>query len=260
MLTAGDGRGVGTAGRRARPGDRRGHRRRRWTRSPPAARRSPTWPPRWPPQREAEWGRKPDARQMDRIMRDITQRTRQGKEEKPLDLAEALHEWQDKARRPTWPRCATSTTRSTRRGPGPAERDQVRDRAGPRHRLAAGPRAPARRRTRRRRRGSRGTPGGSPGAARSAARSAWRRWRGPSRRRSTPTLQVERDIRRGDHAGAGAARPDAAPAGGGAGSGARLRRRLPGPGRARAQRGRSRAGDGRGRRRAPGAAADLDQG
>ena len=47
--------------------------------------------------REAEWGRKPDARQMDRIMRDVTQRTRQGKEEKPLDLAEALHEWEDKA-------------------------------------------------------------------------------------------------------------------------------------------------------------------
>jgi len=49
-------------------------------------------------QREAEWGRKPDARQMDRIMRDITQRTRQGKEEKPLDLAQTLHEWQDKAK------------------------------------------------------------------------------------------------------------------------------------------------------------------
>jgi len=49
-------------------------------------------------QREAEWGRAPDARQMDRIMRDITQRTRQGKEEKPLDLAEVLHEWQDKAK------------------------------------------------------------------------------------------------------------------------------------------------------------------
>jgi conjugative relaxase-like TrwC/TraI family protein len=49
-------------------------------------------------QREAEWGRKPDARQMDQIMRDITQRTRQGKEEKPLDLAAALHEWQDKAK------------------------------------------------------------------------------------------------------------------------------------------------------------------
>jgi hypothetical protein len=47
--------------------------------------------------REAEWGRAPDARQMDRIMRDITQRTRQGKEEKPLDLAAALHEWEDKA-------------------------------------------------------------------------------------------------------------------------------------------------------------------
>jgi conjugative relaxase-like TrwC/TraI family protein len=49
-------------------------------------------------QREAEWGRKPDARQMDRIMRDITQRTRQGKEEKPLDLAQTLREWQDKAK------------------------------------------------------------------------------------------------------------------------------------------------------------------
>ena len=36
--------------------------------------------------REAEWGRKPDARQMDRIMRDVTQRTRKGKEETPLDL------------------------------------------------------------------------------------------------------------------------------------------------------------------------------
>jgi conjugative relaxase-like TrwC/TraI family protein len=49
-------------------------------------------------QREQEWGRKPDARQMDRILRDITQRTRKGKEEKPLDLAAALHEWQDKAK------------------------------------------------------------------------------------------------------------------------------------------------------------------
>ena len=47
--------------------------------------------------REAEWGRKPDALQMDRIMRDVTQRTRQGKEETPLDLAAALHEWEDKA-------------------------------------------------------------------------------------------------------------------------------------------------------------------
>jgi hypothetical protein len=47
--------------------------------------------------REAEWGRAPDARQMDRIMRDITQRTRQGKEEKPLDLAAALHEWEGQA-------------------------------------------------------------------------------------------------------------------------------------------------------------------
>ena len=47
--------------------------------------------------REAKWGRKPDALQMDRIMRDVTQRTRQGKEETPLDLAEALHEWEDKA-------------------------------------------------------------------------------------------------------------------------------------------------------------------
>ena len=47
--------------------------------------------------REAERGRKPDALQMDRIMRDVTQRTRKGKEEKPLDLAAALHEWEDKA-------------------------------------------------------------------------------------------------------------------------------------------------------------------
>jgi hypothetical protein len=47
--------------------------------------------------REAEWGRKPDALQMDRIMRDVTQRTRQGKEETPLDLAAALHEWEEKA-------------------------------------------------------------------------------------------------------------------------------------------------------------------
>jgi len=49
-------------------------------------------------QRERERGRKPDARQMDRIMRDITQRTRRGKEDKPLDLGEVLHEWEDKAR------------------------------------------------------------------------------------------------------------------------------------------------------------------
>ena len=48
--------------------------------------------------REAEWGRKPDARQMDRIMRDITQRTRHGKEEKPLDIPALLHDWDDKAR------------------------------------------------------------------------------------------------------------------------------------------------------------------
>lgn len=48
--------------------------------------------------REAEWGRKPDARQMDRIMRDITQRTRHGKEDKPLDIPALLHNWEDKAR------------------------------------------------------------------------------------------------------------------------------------------------------------------
>src|SRR5579863_3920422 len=49
-------------------------------------------------QREAEWGRRPDARQMDAIQRDITQRTRHGKEEKPLDIPGLLHDWEAKAR------------------------------------------------------------------------------------------------------------------------------------------------------------------
>jgi hypothetical protein len=48
-------------------------------------------------QRAREWGRRPDARQMDRIQRDITQRTRKGKDTNPLDISALLREWEDKA-------------------------------------------------------------------------------------------------------------------------------------------------------------------
>jgi len=76
-------------------------------------------------QREAEWGRKPDARQMDRIMRDITQRTRQGKEEKPLDLAAALHEWEDKAPAADLASLCDVHDLVMAEAQGQAERDQV---------------------------------------------------------------------------------------------------------------------------------------
>jgi hypothetical protein len=48
-------------------------------------------------QRAREWGRAPDARQMDRIQRDITQRTRKGKDNGPLDIAALLRDWEDRA-------------------------------------------------------------------------------------------------------------------------------------------------------------------
>jgi hypothetical protein len=48
-------------------------------------------------QREAAWGKAPDARQMDRIQRDITQRTRHAKPEGPVDLAGLLQEWEKRA-------------------------------------------------------------------------------------------------------------------------------------------------------------------
>lgn len=48
-------------------------------------------------EREAVWGKAPTARQMDRMMRDITQKTRKAKESGPLDLAGHLREWAEQA-------------------------------------------------------------------------------------------------------------------------------------------------------------------
>lgn len=48
-------------------------------------------------EREAMWGKAPTARQMDRIQRDITQKTRKAKESGPLDLAGHLREWAKQA-------------------------------------------------------------------------------------------------------------------------------------------------------------------
>ena len=49
-------------------------------------------------QRERERGRRPDARQMYSIQRDVALRTRPPKAEAPLDLREKLHEWEATAR------------------------------------------------------------------------------------------------------------------------------------------------------------------
>jgi hypothetical protein len=49
-------------------------------------------------QREAEHGRRPDARQMDRIQRDLALRTRPPKPSEPLDLREKLRSWEAQAR------------------------------------------------------------------------------------------------------------------------------------------------------------------
>ena len=62
-------------------------------------------------EREAEHGRRPDARQMDRIQRDLALRTRPPKPGEPLDLRAKLREWE--AQRP-------------RAGPGRAGRDPGR--------------------------------------------------------------------------------------------------------------------------------------
>jgi hypothetical protein len=48
-------------------------------------------------EREAKWGKAPTARQLDRIQRDITQRTRKGKESAALDLAGLLKDWETSA-------------------------------------------------------------------------------------------------------------------------------------------------------------------
>ena len=48
-------------------------------------------------EREAKWGKAPTARQLDRIQRDITQRTRKGKEFAELDLAGLLEDWEKSA-------------------------------------------------------------------------------------------------------------------------------------------------------------------
>jgi hypothetical protein len=49
-------------------------------------------------EREAEHGRRPDARQMDRIQRDLALRTRPPKSDEPLDLRERLRAWEAQAR------------------------------------------------------------------------------------------------------------------------------------------------------------------
>ena len=185
---------------------------------------------------------------MDRIMRDITQRTRQGKEEKPLDLAETLHEWQDKAREADLASLRDIYHSITAEARAQTGRDQVV--TG----LARGIAWQLARET-----------GAAPDAAQTARIEGYARWitrrgeiSGPfdvaalaraSQAQQRADAEAERDIRR-DTAAAQAQhaqtlRQQAA----GAGRGARLRYRLPGPGRARAQRGRSRAGDGRGHRR-----------
>ena len=50
-------------------------------------------------EREAQTGRRPDARQMHRIQKDIAYRTRAAKPETPLDIRAKLREWEQTARK-----------------------------------------------------------------------------------------------------------------------------------------------------------------